>query len=188
MSPHDDTEDEAFHDRADAGVRLAARLRHFAGRRDVLVLALPRGGVPVGFEVARSLGVPLDVFGVRKLGVPGREELAMGAIASGGVRVLNEDIVRELSIPGGVHRRCRGPRRGGTGTPGDGVPRRATATGCSRSGRDPGGRRAGNRGDNARRGRGDPRTQPGADRGRGASRGQWTRAANLPMKPTKWCA
>src|SRR3954469_5834676 len=88
-----------FHDRHDAGRQLAARLGEYAGREDVLVLALPRGGVPVGFEVARELGAPLDVFLVRKLGVPGREELAMGAIASGGVRVLNEEVVRALRIP-----------------------------------------------------------------------------------------
>jgi len=87
-----------FRDRADAGRRLAAKLRPLAGREDVIVLALPRGGVPVGFEVARGLGVPLDVFLVRKLGTPGREELAMGAIASGGVRVLNTEIVRALGI------------------------------------------------------------------------------------------
>jgi putative phosphoribosyl transferase len=75
---------------------LAKLLAHYAGRDDVVVLALPRGGVPVGFEVARALRVPLDVFMVRKLGVPGHEELAMGAIASGGVRVLNTRVVREL--------------------------------------------------------------------------------------------
>jgi predicted phosphoribosyltransferase len=88
-----------FQDRVDAGRQLAAKLEQYAGRDDVIVLALPRGGVPVGFEVARALEAPLDVFLVRKLGVPGREELAMGAIASGGVRVVNEDIVRELKIP-----------------------------------------------------------------------------------------
>ena len=82
-----------FADRHDAGRRLAERLRHYAGRDDVIVLGLPRGGVPVAFEVARALGVPLDVFVVRKLGVPGHEELAMGAIASGGVRVLNDDVL-----------------------------------------------------------------------------------------------
>jgi putative phosphoribosyl transferase len=87
-----------FHDRRDAGRQLAARLRDYAGRRDVLVLALPRGGVPVGYEVARALGAPLEVFLVRKLGVPGREELAMGALASGGIRVLNDDVVRTLGI------------------------------------------------------------------------------------------
>src|SRR5215831_13661099 len=88
-----------FHDRTDAGRALARRLRHYARRPDVLVLALPRGGVPVAYEVARALGVPLDVFLVRKLGVPGQGELAMGAIATGGVRVLNDDVVRALQIP-----------------------------------------------------------------------------------------
>ena len=87
-----------FRDRTDAGRRLAARMTEYAGRPEVLVLALPRGGVPVAFEVARSLGAPLDVFLVRKLGVPGYEELAMGAIASGGVRVVNEDVVQHLGI------------------------------------------------------------------------------------------
>lgn len=87
-----------FLDRYEAGRQLAERLRHLAGRPDVVVFALPRGGVPVGFEVARALEIPLDVFLVRKLGVPGHEELAMGAIASGGVRVLAEDIIRSLRI------------------------------------------------------------------------------------------
>jgi putative phosphoribosyl transferase len=88
-----------FRDRADAGRQLAAKLTAYAGRRDVIVLALPRGGVPVGYEVAQALGAPLDVFLVRKLGVPGREELAMGAMATGGVRILNEDVVHALGIP-----------------------------------------------------------------------------------------
>src|ERR1700741_1402792 len=87
-----------FHDRHDAGRQLADHLTSYAGRPDVLVLALPRGGVPVGYEVARDLGAPLDVFLVRKLGVPGYEELAMGAVATGGVRVLNDEIVRGLGI------------------------------------------------------------------------------------------
>ena len=90
---------QRFRDRADAGRRLAEKLAAYADRPDVLVLALPRGGVPVAFEVARSLGAPLDVFVVRKLGVPGHEELAMGAVATGGVRVLNEEIVYGLGIP-----------------------------------------------------------------------------------------
>jgi len=93
------TETERFRDRADAGRRLAERLSAYAGRDDVVVLALPRGGVPVAHEVARALGAPLDVFLVRKLGVPGHEELAMGAIASGGVRVLNHPVVESLGIP-----------------------------------------------------------------------------------------
>src|SRR5437773_11836820 len=88
-----------FYDREDAGRQLAARLTRYAGRPDVLVLALPRGGVPVAYEVARALEVPLDVFLVRKLGVPGHEELAMGALATGGVRLLNENVVRGLRIP-----------------------------------------------------------------------------------------
>jgi putative phosphoribosyl transferase len=91
-----------FRDRTDAGRQLAARLTRYADRTDVLVLALPRGGVPVAYEVAKALKAPLDVFLVRKLGVPGHEELAMGAIASGGVRVLNEDLVDYLRIPDGV--------------------------------------------------------------------------------------
>jgi putative phosphoribosyl transferase len=91
-----------FKDRADAGRRLAARLTRYADSEDVLVLALPRGGVPVAYEVAKALKAPLDIFLVRKLGVPGYEELAMGAIASGGVRVINEDVVRHLNIPGEV--------------------------------------------------------------------------------------
>jgi predicted phosphoribosyltransferase len=88
-----------FADRRDAGRRLAEQLKQYAHRDDVVVLALPRGGVPVGYEVARTLGAPLDVYLVRKLGVPGHSELAMGAIASGGVRVLNEDVVRFYGIP-----------------------------------------------------------------------------------------
>jgi predicted phosphoribosyltransferase len=89
----------AFRDRHEAGQALAEQLTSYAGRPDVLVLALPRGGVPVAYEVARALRAPLDVFVVRKLGVPGHEELAMGAVATGGVRVLNEDVVRGLGIP-----------------------------------------------------------------------------------------
>jgi putative phosphoribosyl transferase len=83
-----------FRDRRDAGRRLAAELRAYAQRPDVILLALPRGGVPVGAEVARALGAPLDVFVVRKLGVPWHDELAMGAIASGGVQVLDRDLMR----------------------------------------------------------------------------------------------
>jgi predicted phosphoribosyltransferase len=86
----------AFPNRAEAGRLLAGKLEKYAGRNDVIVLGLPRGGVPVAYDVAQRLGVPLDVFIVRKLGVPGFEELAAGAIASGGVRVLNEDVLRAL--------------------------------------------------------------------------------------------
>src|SRR5947208_15382333 len=89
-----------FRDRDEAGELLGRDLaRRLTDRDDVIVLALPRGGVPVGYGVARALDVPLDVFIVRKLGVPGHEELAMGAIASGGVRVLNRDVVQQLGIP-----------------------------------------------------------------------------------------
>jgi putative phosphoribosyl transferase len=91
-----------YRDRIEAGKRLAERLGDYADRSDVLVLALPRGGVPVAFEVAQALHAPLDIFLVRKLGVPGHEELAMGAIATGGVRVLNEDVVSYLRIPGEI--------------------------------------------------------------------------------------
>src|SRR5258706_146704 len=88
-----------FRDRSDAGRQLARKLTAYANRPDVLVLALPRGGVPVGYEVALALNAPLDVFIVRKLGVPGHDELAMGAIASGGVRVINREVVEGLNIP-----------------------------------------------------------------------------------------
>jgi putative phosphoribosyl transferase len=87
-----------FRDRTDAGQLLAARLTRYAGRSDTVVLGLPRGGVPVAFEVAKALEAPLDVFIVRKLGVPGQEELAMGAAAGGKIRVLNEALIRELGI------------------------------------------------------------------------------------------
>jgi putative phosphoribosyl transferase len=88
-----------FRDRFQAGRRLAATLAPYAGRPNLLVLALPRGGVPVGYEVARALNAPLDVMLVRKLGVPGHEELAMGAIASGGVRVVSNDVVAAFGVP-----------------------------------------------------------------------------------------
>lgn len=88
-----------FTDRRDAGRALATQLRAYAGRPDVLILALPRGGVPVAYEIAEALGAPLDLFLVRKLGTPGHEELAMGAIASGGVRVLNDDVIQWYRIP-----------------------------------------------------------------------------------------
>jgi predicted phosphoribosyltransferase len=88
-----------FRDRREAGRFLAEKLSFYANRPDVIVLALPRGGVPVAYEVARALNVPLDVFPVRKLGVPGHDELAMGAIAPGGVRILNDEVVRALGIP-----------------------------------------------------------------------------------------
>jgi putative phosphoribosyl transferase len=88
-----------YRDRRHAGQELAEHLDDLKGRNDVVVLALPRGGVPVAFEVARALGAPLDVFLVRKLGVPGHPEFAMGAVAPGGVRVLSDDVVMMLGIP-----------------------------------------------------------------------------------------
>jgi predicted phosphoribosyltransferase len=91
-----------FRDRIEAGQRLASELARYADRPDLLILGLPRGGVPVAYEVAKSLNAPLDVFVVRKLGVPGQRELAMGAIATGGVRAINDDVVEALGIPDDV--------------------------------------------------------------------------------------
>lgn len=88
-----------YTDRTQAGILLAQKLAAYAGRRDVIVLALPRGGVPVAFEIARALQAPLDILLVRKLGVPGHEEYAMGAIATGGVCILQSDVIRQLAIP-----------------------------------------------------------------------------------------
>jgi len=87
-----------FRDRVDAGRQLAKKLTHYANRDDVLVLGVPRGGIPVAFEVAQALHAPLDILLVRKLGTPGQRELAMGAIASGGVRILNHDLISSLGI------------------------------------------------------------------------------------------
>jgi putative phosphoribosyl transferase len=97
-----------FQDRLEAGYVLATKLKKYANRDDVVVLALPRGGVPVGYVVAQELNAPLDIFAVRKLGVPGYEELAMGAIATGGVRVLNEDLVEQLNLSSEVIDRVAG--------------------------------------------------------------------------------
>jgi predicted phosphoribosyltransferase len=93
---------QPFRDRVEAGALLADSLAGYRDRDDVVVLALPRGGVPVAAEIARALHVPFDVFVVRKLGVPGHEELAMGAIASGGVRLVNDEVVEPLGIPASV--------------------------------------------------------------------------------------
>jgi putative phosphoribosyl transferase len=89
-----------FANRGEAGAELASHLQHYAGRPDVIVLGLPRGGVPIAAQVARSIGAPLDVFVVRKIGVPGQREVAMGAMASGGALVLNEDVISWLKVPG----------------------------------------------------------------------------------------
>ncbi len=99
MNPVSSHGPQPFRDRYEAGERLAARLVQYRDRPDLLVMALPRGGVPVAYEVAKALAIPLDVIVVRKLGLPGQPELAMGAIASGGVRVLNPDVVHALRIP-----------------------------------------------------------------------------------------
>ena len=93
---------QRFRNRADAGSLLASQLTHFADRPNVRILALPRGGVPVAFEIAQALKLPLDVFVVRKLGVPGQEELAMGAVASGNVRIVQPHVVQSLRIPQSV--------------------------------------------------------------------------------------
>src|SRR5688500_18212961 len=90
---------QLLRNRSEAGRLLAAKLAQYADKPDVIVLALPRGGVPVGYEVAHALHAPLDVFVVRKLGIPGHEELAMGAVATGGVRVLNDQVVNGLGVP-----------------------------------------------------------------------------------------
>src|SRR6185369_13815571 len=105
MTPYhrpDHTSPLPFADRHEAGVALAFRLAEYKGREDLVILALPRGGVPVAFEVARILEAPLDVFVVRKLGMPGDPEFAIGAIASGGVRILREDVIRAQQIPRAV--------------------------------------------------------------------------------------
>jgi putative phosphoribosyl transferase len=99
---------ERFRDRRHAGLLLAQRLIHYKGRDDVKVLALPRGGVPVAYEIARALHAPLDIFVVRKLGVPWHPELAMGAIASDGVEVFNTDVIAALKIPPHVIRTVAG--------------------------------------------------------------------------------
>src|SRR5437016_737263 len=93
---------QPFANRGEAGTVLASKLKRYAGRDDVVVLALPRGGVPVAFEVAEALDAELDIFLVRKIGMPGQREYAIGAIASGGVRVLNEDVVRAYRVPAGA--------------------------------------------------------------------------------------
>src|SRR5262249_41500206 len=98
LRPREVAMDRPFRDRQEAGRVLAEGLSEYAGRPGVVVLGLPRGGVPVAFEVAAALGAPLDVFLVRQLGAPGHEELGMGAIASGGVRYVNQDVVRAMRI------------------------------------------------------------------------------------------
>jgi predicted phosphoribosyltransferase len=100
-----------FDDRQDAGRQLGQKLRSYADRDDTLVLALPRGGVPVAYEVARAMAAPLDVFIVRKLGTPGQRELAMGAVASGGIVVVNHDVLRWLRLPESAIEAAAAPAR-----------------------------------------------------------------------------
>ena len=102
-----------FRDRTEAGQLLAEKLAHFAGKTDAIVLALPRGGVPVGYEIARALNLPLDIFLVRKLGVPGHEELAFGAIAMGNVTVFNQEIIAMLGLSQLTIENCHRPRTNG---------------------------------------------------------------------------
>ena len=167
-----------FRDRAEAGDVLAGLLGHYAGRDDVLVLALPRGGVPVAARVARALGAPLDVFVVRKLGVPGHEELAMGAIASGGVQVVNEQVVGRL---GWARPTCAGrpSPRAASWPGGNGATGRAGPARPDRPGGDPGRRRPGHRLDDA--GGGGRRPPPGP--GPGGGRGPHGTALHLPAPP-----
>jgi putative phosphoribosyl transferase len=126
-----------FRDRFHAGQLLAEKLASLAGQSDVLVLALPRGGVPVAYEIARALGAPLDVFMVRKLGAPGHEELAMGAIATGGVRVLNDDVVRTINVPAETIDRVAEDQQRELGPPRARVPRRSPAAANRRENRHP---------------------------------------------------
>ena len=124
-----------FANRTEAGQELALHLRKYANRDDVIVLGAPRGGVPVAFEVATQLRVPLDVFVLRKLGVPGHEEFAFGAIASGGVRVVDRDTVEGLGITGLDIERVTRAERTRTGTPRTGISRRETTIGRERTDR-----------------------------------------------------
>jgi len=125
-----------FRDRREAGRLLATKLAAYANHPDVIVLALPRGGVPVAYEVARALNAPLDIFLVRKLGVPGYEELAMGAIATGGVRVLNDQLVGSAH-PGLRSRRGRGVGAAGARATRAPLPRRSSASRRAGPDRDP---------------------------------------------------
>ena len=159
-----------FRDRLEAGTHLAAALRPLVGGEAVQVLALPRGGVPVGYEVAMALAAPLDVFIVRKLGVPGHEELAMGALAEGGVRVLNRDVIGPLGIPPEVIERVTVAEQAELGPPGAVVPREFGGSGAGRPHGRAGGRRTGHRLHDGRRSRGSARAAPAEDR-RGRARG-----------------
>ena len=121
-----------FRNRRDAGRELAQRLAGWGGRDDVIILALPRGGVPVADEIARELDAPLDVLLVRKLGVPGHEELAMGAIASGGVRMVNDEVIGSLRPAAERYRRGRRARATRARTSRARISRRPATTCCLR--------------------------------------------------------
>ena len=185
-----------FRNRSEAGRWLADRLQAYAQRPDVLVLGLPRGGIPVAFEVARDLGAPLDVFVVRKLGVPGQEELAMGAIATGGVRVVNQDVVDALAHPA----RRAGPGGGGggprAGAAGAVVSRasgrrrtsRARPSSSSTTGWPPAprcARRWRRCGSRARRGSSSPCPWPPPPPAR-SWRAKWTRSSASPPRSRSW--
>jgi hypothetical protein len=165
------TELAVFQDRAEAGRVLAQRLAGSVRSCDVVV-ALPRGGVPVGFQVARSLQAPLDVLSVRKLGVPGHEELAMGAIASDGTQVINQTVVRELGIAKDTLQAVTAARTARAGTPRAHLPGPAATPSAHRQGGDRGRRRPGHRGDHVGGGGRDPPPAAGPGRGRGAGGGR----------------
>ena len=125
-----------FRNRQEAGQRLASHLGKYANRQDVIVLGVPRGGVPIAFEVATALNLPLDIFVLRKLGVPGHEELAFGAIGSGGVRVLDREIVESLGLSDLVIEMVTQAERSRACPPGTNLSGRAASAGCAREDRD----------------------------------------------------
>ena len=160
-----------FSDRYAAGRVLAETLQEYAGRSDVIVLGLPRGGVPVASEVARILGVPLDVFVVRKLGAPGQEELAMGAVASGEIVVINDEVVEALRGSLGCGRVGNPAATEGAVPARAALPGGAAAAGGCGEGRDPHRRRPGDGFHHACRSAGVAAEAAGEDRGRGSHRG-----------------
>ena len=167
--------DGRFRDRVDAGRRLAERLTGRPELGDAVVLALPRGGVPVGREIADALGADLDVMVVRKLGVPGHEELAMGAIASGGVRIMNDEVLSMLYILGGRRRTRCGARASGAGAAGARVPRGTAGAAGAGPRRHPRRRRRGHGFDDPRRDR------------RAAPSGARAIVAAIPVAPPDVC-
>ena len=133
------TSDYRFKDRIQAGQLLAAKLQPYAGRSDVVVVGLARGGVPVGREVAQVLAAPLEVMVVRKLGVPDQPELAMGAIAAGGIRVTDDELLRECGISARQLATITGACAGRVGAARAAVSAKPPTAGCAREARDPGG-------------------------------------------------